>query len=84
MAFTKPTALMNSSRPRQACLYLHWRARAADHIAYLLLQVRVSVKRDLVDERNRLNYNILLHLVIIITERVATRPNPLSAKSTGF
>lgn len=51
MAFTKPTALMNSSRPRQACLYPHWRARAPDHIAYLLLQVH-AVKRDLVDERN--------------------------------
>lgn len=50
MAFTKPTALMNSSRPRQAYLYLHWRARAPDHIAYLLLQL-YAVIRDPSDQR---------------------------------
>lgn len=38
---TKPTALMNSSRVRQTCLYPHRVARASDHIAYLLLQVLV-------------------------------------------
>lgn len=48
MAFTKPTALMNSSRPRQTCLCPHWSARAPDHIAYLLFQVlALNVTRTL-------------------------------------